>query len=227
MKLERVNDNQIRCMLTAADLENRKLNLGEMAYCTESANRLFRELVEQACDELDFDVDGHPLMVEAIPISNECLMLLITRVEDPEELDSRFARFTEPAEDIDEETYTQSAFFKGCPQTAFSPEQIPDPVADDSSVRVFSFRSIDEIGSFCVSLPDGLRLGSSLFKNPVSNAFLLVLSDTGQTQDFRCACTAACEYGITLKTAADPLPFFREHYTLLIKEDAIPVMRSI
>ncbi len=29
-------------------------------------------------------------MIEAIPISNDCLVLVVTKVEDPDELDTRF-----------------------------------------------------------------------------------------------------------------------------------------
>ena len=58
------------------------------------AKELFREMMQQASNELGFEVDDIPLMIEAIPISSECLILIITKVEDPEELDTRFSRFT-------------------------------------------------------------------------------------------------------------------------------------
>mgnify|MGYP000392291375 FL=1 len=34
MKIEKVNDNQIRCTLTRADLDDRHLKLSELAYGT-------------------------------------------------------------------------------------------------------------------------------------------------------------------------------------------------
>ena len=34
------------------------------------------------------------VMIEAIPVSPDCLILIVTKVEDPEELDTRFSRFT-------------------------------------------------------------------------------------------------------------------------------------
>ena len=33
-------------------------------------------------------------MIEAIPITADSIVLIITKVEDPEELDTRFSRFT-------------------------------------------------------------------------------------------------------------------------------------
>ena len=38
-------------------------------------------------------------MVEAIPLSNESIMLIITKIEDPEELDTRFSKFAPMSDD--------------------------------------------------------------------------------------------------------------------------------
>lgn len=38
-------------------------------------------------------------MVEAIPLSGESVMLVITKIEDPEELDTRFSKFSPLSED--------------------------------------------------------------------------------------------------------------------------------
>ena len=94
MKIEKINENQIRCTLTKEDLASRQLKLSELAYGTEKAKRLFREMMQQANFEFGFEAEDIPLMIEAIPMNAECVVLLITKVEDPEELDTRFARFS-------------------------------------------------------------------------------------------------------------------------------------
>lgn len=93
MKIERINENQIRCTLTSFDLSVRNMNLGELAYGSEKARSLFREMIQKASNEVGFDAEDIPLMVEAIPLSNESVMLVITKIEDPEELDTRFPNF--------------------------------------------------------------------------------------------------------------------------------------
>ena len=227
MKLERMNDSQIRCMLTAGDLEKRRLSLGELAYCTERASRLFHELIDQACDELDFDPGGHPVAIEAIPVSNDCLMLLITRVEDPPELDSRFARFTEPGDEDAQEDLTESVYRAEDGETSFPSGKVPDPFEEGSRIRTFSFQDVDAVCAYCSALPEGLQLGSMLLKDPVSGRILLVLTDTDSTPDYQCACALACDHAPLLQTGPDPLPFFREHYRILIREDALQVLGQI
>ena len=92
MKIERINENQIRCTLNSVDLSSRNINLLELAYGTEKARQLFREMIQQASKELGFEAEDIPLMVEAIPLSGESVMLVITKIEDPEELDTRFSQ---------------------------------------------------------------------------------------------------------------------------------------
>ena len=45
MKIEKVNENQIRCTLTREDLADRQLKLSELAYGTEKAKLLFLSLI--------------------------------------------------------------------------------------------------------------------------------------------------------------------------------------
>lgn len=94
MKLEKLSDTQIRCTLSKEDLSQRQLHLSELAYGSEKAKELFRDMMQQASIELGFEADNIPLMIEAIPISNDCLVLVVTKVEDPDELDTRFSRFS-------------------------------------------------------------------------------------------------------------------------------------
>lgn len=103
MKIEKVNDHQIRCTLTKADLADRELKISELAYGTEKAKSLFRDMMQQASFEFGFDADDIPLMIEAIPLNSECIVLVITKVEDPEELDTRFSKFAPSVRDEEED----------------------------------------------------------------------------------------------------------------------------
>ena len=99
MKIEKVNDNQIRCTLTKSDLADRQLKLSELAYGNEKSKELFREMMQQAAYEFGFEAENIPLMIEAIPLSTESIILIITKVESPEELDTRFSQFSAASED--------------------------------------------------------------------------------------------------------------------------------
>lgn len=108
MKIEKVNEKTIRCTLTKTDLLERKLKLSELAYGTEKARGLFKDMIQQASYQFGFEAEDIPLMIEAIPLSGESIVLVITKVEDPEELDTRFSRFTPDLKD-DVDTTDKSA----------------------------------------------------------------------------------------------------------------------
>lgn len=95
MKIEKLNDNQIRCTLTAKDLEERHIRVSELAYGSEKAKALFRDMLITAYRQYGFSNESNtPLMIEATPDRGNALILTITKVDDPEELDTRFARFS-------------------------------------------------------------------------------------------------------------------------------------
>ncbi len=99
MKIEKISDSQIRCTLNKSDLASREIKINELAYGTEKTKGLFRDMMQQASYEFGFEADDLPLMIEAIPMSAESIVLIITKVEDPEELDTRFSKFSPPYED--------------------------------------------------------------------------------------------------------------------------------
>ena len=100
MKIEKINDNQIRCTLTKHDLAQRAIKLSELAYGSEKAKNLFRDMMRQAQKELGFVAEDIPLRSEAIPYS-EHVVLISTKVEDPEELDTKFSNFAPGVRDGD------------------------------------------------------------------------------------------------------------------------------
>ncbi len=103
MKIEKINDRQIRCTLTREDLANREIKLSELAYGSDKAKALFQDMMQMAAQDFGFEADNTPLVIEAVPVSMDSLILIITKVEDPEELDTRFSRFS-PEDSAHEES---------------------------------------------------------------------------------------------------------------------------
>lgn len=159
MKLEKLSDTQIRCTLSKEDLTQRQLHLSELAYGSEKAKELFRDMMQQASIELGFEADNIPLMIEAIPISSDCLVLVVTKVEDPDELDTRFSRFSkvnmddtfdEDFSDIDDSDFEEIDFLEDEEEDMddeplpFTPSADLDESASDNSDSAKGRSAIDE-----------------------------------------------------------------------------------
>ncbi len=95
MKLERISENQIKCTFTRKELADRHIKLSELAYGAPKARELFQEVMQEAESKLGFEPENSPVMIEAIPMSRENLVMIVTKVEDADELDTRFSRFTQ------------------------------------------------------------------------------------------------------------------------------------
>jgi len=249
MKIEKVNDHQIRCTLTKADLADRELKISELAYGTEKAKSLFRDMMQQASAKFGFEADDIPLMIEAIPLNADCIVLIITKVEDPEELDTRFSKFApsihEDAEYADEPLIDDLShtgeevldLFKRIKEHAASiagsaadtPEETAvenhsenDKESSQNSLRIFSFTSLHELfrpASFVTAFYNGENF---LYKEPETGHYLLVVSHAGDKKEsFNRACNILSEYGSIRKGVAGNDTFFAEHYELISGPDAL------
>ena len=95
MVFEKLNDNQIKCVLDKEDLFSRKINIKDLFYGSPETEQLFKEVVSKAQVNFDFNTQKFPISIDAIPLPNDTLVIIITIVEDPEEIDSRPPRNAE------------------------------------------------------------------------------------------------------------------------------------
>ena len=255
MRIERINDNQIRCTLSSYDLSMRNLNLRELAYGTEKARKLFHEMIQKASNEVGFEVEDIPLMVEAIPLSSEGVMLVITKIEDPEELDTRFSKFSPMTEeepsgwsDLTSELLEGAEglakllgglFDEAVPveeksvlegQAAQGTEETPEyaAAAQPPSMRVYSFTSLDrvsEAAAACGHLYNGIN---TLYKKPDTFQYYLVIKDDGSDPlAFSRVCNILAEYGTKVKHEYASEAYYREHYDVVCKGKALQVLGNI
>lgn len=251
MKIERINENQIRCTLTSFDLSIRNMNLGELAYGTEKARRLFREMIRQAETEVGFDAEDIPLMVEAIPLSGESIMLVITKIEDPEELDTRFSRFSPAAEDDEENAFgalageilegagnimnllspsggvLEEGVKEGQP-SAGQAEETGKTYADSLSRRIFCFNSLDAVTKAARIGGQAFEGESRLYKNGRTGKYYLVLRElTPNCESFIRFCNLLIEYGAPVRAEYASYAYLDEHYECIIRENAASVLGKL
>jgi adapter protein MecA 1/2 len=239
MKIEKVNENQIRCTLTRDDLVSRELKISELAYGTEKAKNLFRDMMRQANYEFGFEAEDIPLMIEAVPLNADCIVLIITKVEDPDELDTRFSRFAPSVteEDMEEDdgyedmndTEVMDLFHriqsdKQAVANAFQPGgNIPAPAADSGKrTRLFRIASIGLVMTVSQIIAPNYRGQSTLYKDASSDSYLLLLTQGEDTDaSFDRACNIVSEYGAPQHATPGSTTFLAEHCECLIESNAV------
>lgn len=229
MKIEKISENQIRCTLDSSDLTDRHINLGELAYGSEKAKELFREMMQQAFNDFGFDVEDNPLMVEAIPMSGEGIVLLITKVEDPEELDTRFSKFSPVME---EEKAPDTELYPTLEGAEVLKNQEPsekeEKPAEGKSSRIFEFDSMDTItaaAEIICPIYDGLN---SLYRDPDSGRYYLTVSGQGYaTEVFARVLNMLSEFASLSRLGYARGAYMEEHFELIIDGMALQVLQNL
>ncbi len=253
MKIEKVNEHQIRCTLTREDLADRELKISELAYGTEKAKSLFRDMMQQAAYECGFEAEDIPLMIEAIPLNAECIVLIITKVEDPEELDTRFSKFAPSVHDEDEDDDSediidvfsestdemldmlrkmdqQSRTVSASDQENGSRANVTagNTVSIPQPERMFSFASLADIIKLSHIAAPIYKGCNTLYKNDINGAYLLLVSPLGlTTADFNRICNILTEYGHPEPYSTASESYLEEHFDPIIKDNAIQSLSGI
>ncbi len=257
MRIEKINDRQIRCTLTSEDLASRNINVRDMAYGSDKARELFQDMMMVAEQDLGFEADNIPLVIEAIPVSMDTIILIITKVEDPEELDTRFSRFSpeaegadvglsladlkeriEGADDILDLIRRISEGRKQTSQKASSAESkngsLSDLNAADSDdlpnlMRAYSFRTLDDAIRAAGAMEPSLYDGpNSLYKSHEDGVFYLMLKKAQNTaEQFNRVCNILSEYAVPCKFTLGMDAYFEEHFEKIVAEHALQSLREI
>ena len=248
MKIEKLSDNQIRCTLTRADLAERQLQLSELAYGTEKARSLFHDMMQQAAFEFGFEAEDIPLMIEAIP-SADSIVLIITKVEDPEELDTRFSKFApssiadakkkntpgklEGAEGLlDLLGKVQESFETQAAQTAKAASETSDDNTDKkdsgNNIRLFSFPVMENVLKAAHLLAPMYHGSNTLYKDDQEEMYLLALAQSDHsTADFNRICNMLSEYGALESASGATFAFLEEHCETFLSGNAVQQLANI
>lgn len=250
MKIEKISDNQIRCTLSKSDLIDRELRISELAYGSEKAKALFRDMIQQAFYEFGFEVDDIPLMIEAIPVSTECLILVITKVEDPDELDTRFSKFSsigshenaDKSEEDDDDSYADEIISSFDQMEDLSEDSddnskelldIPDSEVESKTnlhtasnlVKVYSFKALNEIIELAGILLGYYNGTNTVYKNPINSMYYLVIRISQHSpEEFNKTCNIISEYGKPERATYASSSYYDEHFEVIVKDQALQIL---
>ena len=251
MKIEKLNDNQIRATLYREDLESRHLALSEFAYGTDAARSLFNELLRFASYKLGFELDDSPLMVEAVPLASGAIVILVTKVPYPEELDTRFSRFSDAPSGSDYFDYEEAELSPGeivIPDsgqkatdildvrghddhedsTDKDSESMPEPVIipPEKYTRLFVMSSIDDVLS-AARVVNGLYDGDNSLYHTRRGYELVVRIGSHSVEDFNRVINVLSEYGSPSVLPDRYEEYFLEHMAPVCADRALQVLADI
>ena len=79
MKIEKLTENKIRIILKQEDFKNKSIDLKKFILTEPETQSLFLEILNKAKKEVDFDTDGHKLLIEAYFQNSDVFIFTITK----------------------------------------------------------------------------------------------------------------------------------------------------
>ena len=233
MKIEKLNDNQIRCTLTRADLADRELKLSELVTGTEKAKSLFHDMMQQASAEFGFEAEDMPLMIEAVPASSDSIVLIITKVDEPEELDHKFSKFGTTHNVLDK--------LEGADEFLDLVNKVKDAVSETvkqvtqkeeepnlPKIRLFSFSTLDCVITASRILENLYQGANTLYKDSPNDVYILALTQSKHsTYEFNKFCNMLSEYGCLEIATPTILAYLEEHCEIIISANAVQQLGQI
>ncbi|MBR2264461.1 MAG: adaptor protein MecA [Firmicutes bacterium] len=217
MKSERISKNQVRFTLNRADLKARQLKISDLSYGSEKAKALFDDMMMQAAAEFGFDVTAHPVMIEAIPISEDSLMITMTQVRSHEDLLALF-RSNVPGADMGPDEVDQRIRQQ---------EEPPAEAPVTETVMVYTFDSFDTILDASRTVSPSLRLRNQLYRDAETGAYHLLVTFSRQTRTLRYVLTALTEYASDVSRDPLRIAYIREHDHLSVHARALQKLAAM
>lgn len=226
MKIERINDSQMKFMLTKTDLDRRSLDVADLAYGSTKTQELFQDIIDTACKEFSFNTEDTPLMIDAVPTSKTSIMIILTKVSNPvtyQESDNGFRKLGD-----------NSDFLPLAPKPIEGLKDVKEQdrknkrILKNSNNRnmIFSFNSFNELNRI-VSSVESKFVESSLYKYNGK----YVLNVTVKKENFdriQYIEHVLNEYGERVNGVENLVSaYIKENGELLIKKNAIDVISRI
>lgn len=206
MKIERIGDNIIRVTITYNDLEDKDIDLDMLNYDIPAAQEFFWDLMEQAEDQLGFDLSDSQLIIEPVSDFNDGFVITITKIDEDGEFESIHK-------------YIKSRLKKSDLRVKRKGRKICTPLV------IYSFELLNDVCALAGKLEKIYSGDSSLYK--CGDTYYLVLtrsglapSDTGMFE------LTMNEYGIRIANVSFYEGYLNEYGEKVIENNALEILKE-
>ncbi len=234
MKIERLNENQLRFTVWTKDLPDEDFTIADLAGQTEKADELIKYMMNKAKEEFGFVFDEQPIVVEAIPVNKDCIVFLITKVEGDDEQDkfSYISKLKKQAMDMAKGLKNGSIELKDDDAPAEEPEKVPQPqdlkTGKVLPYMIYTTRDMENFVTAAKIVCDFYDSDNTLYKNESDISYYLVVSHNRNSEDeFTYLCDTLREFSEPYRFTYTTKYYFEEHYKKIIDGDALQTLAEL
>ena len=202
MKIEKLTENKIRIIIKQEDMESNNIDLHKFVLKSIESQSLFLKILNQAKEELDFNVDGYKLLIETFSSSDDIFIFTITKY-----IDSDFRNFQNTSDKKNLKIRKKI-------------------INNDLKMKIINFNNFDDLYDFCnmlfnnkINIKDFCKKNSLYLYN---NVYYLILENIDLTQiNFKKFNSYISEFS-TYKSYSKNFEYkLKEHGKLIINKNAV------
>ena len=209
-----------------------------MTYGYQAAKRLFNEMMQKAKEEVGFSIENTPLMIEAVPLQGGAVQLIVSKVDDPEELDTRFSKFSAACSGQNgwiSELATQILEGAQGLMKQLKDEEDTEAVEEESKkdkkeegIRLYRFQSLDRVIDAAKAVGDYDLGANSLYKDGGSKGYYLSLHSKNKDMDtLNRVANLLMEYGERVNGDSASEAHYKEHMEHLVPKNALQKLKTV
>ena len=240
MTFQRLDDDTVRCILSEEDMQEHDLKLEDFFTNKDKARNFLEDVVRQAKEEIGYETKGDTFAMQVMPLSKNRLSITFTErsenalqnmlghiksaiggMED-EEMNDIMEHMCKNVMEKAEDVLKNSNILD---DTDNKPEK---KRAKKEFYRVYCFKKLEDVEQFCGGIPENYIVKSQLYKDEKMDAYYLSI-EKGRVsmKNIEKICLRAEEFATLVSTQSSYIEFCREHYKMIIKKNAVKVIRNI
>lgn len=215
MKIERIDENTVRCFLSNEELKEMEITYKDFITKSSKAKELVDKIIARATEEVGYKPPQLAFDMQ-IMVMPEKGMLLVFSENMPEELSNNHALL-----DYIKEMKKLMELGQGKDVKKLSKEEskIPDMV-------IFCYASLWKVMAFASILPTNIRIKSRLYKYG-KYYYLLMEKGAASYERYSKICISAMEYGSIFAARDEGTRYLEEHGKVMIPEKALQKLAKL
>lgn len=248
MKIKKLDNYTVRCVLTEDDMIENDITLEDFFSDRDKIHDLMETIIDKARDEVGYEIKDEILSMQIMPLPKNGLAITISGKQDDKMKDlignvKDFASMIaqsdndemneeddiekmESLDNLDEPVVQDEKPAKAKSKNAS--ETIEDKPKEKNKIKIFSFKTLSEIEGYCKTMQSPKYVTSHLYKDSAASCYYLVMEQGRLTiKTFQKACETAIEFSDLISCEPSRMFHMKEHCELLISRNAIATMRKI
>ena len=234
MKIERLNENQLRFTVWTKDFPDSNLTIADFAGHSEKAEELIKYMMDKAKEEFGFEANAQSVVVEAIPVNKDCIVFLITKM-DEEHINDKFSYI----QDLQKQAVEMAKSLKdGSIELSdereekdnISPESSPVDEKTGQTLPYMIYQSVDmERFITAAHIVKGYYdSDNTLYKHYDDTTYFLLMTHNRNSEDeFKQACKTVREFAEPYKYTYTTKYYIEEHYRKIIPDNALQTLAEL